>query len=114
MGWSLDMLNQVDCSMIIREVFSSFCNNSQACERRNKHIHIVRYSKGPLYLGEMRISINNPLGLCFYNDNDKAQKDEKHRIAMTNSCYHALFRILLLVLSHERSAKRLRQVILHK
>ena len=80
MGWSLDMLKQVDCSMLIREVFSSFCNNSQACELRNKHIHIVRYSRGPLYLGEKRISISSRLGLCFYNDNDNAQQYEKHII----------------------------------
>ena len=91
MGWSLDMLKQVDCSMLIREVFSSFCNNSQACELRNKHIHIVKYSKGPLYLGERRISISSPLGLCFYNDNDNAQQYEKHRIAMTNSCMPRYF-----------------------
>jgi len=115
MGWSLDMLKQVDCSMLIREVFSNFCNNSQACELRNKHIHIVRYSKGPLYLGEGRISISRPLGLHFYNDTDSAQQYEKQRIAMTNSCMpRCLFVILLLVLSHERSAKRLRQVILHR
>ncbi len=90
MGWSLDMLKQVDCSMLIREVFSSFCNNSQACELRNKHIHIVRYSRGPLCMGEGRISISRPLGLHFYNDNDNAQQYEKQRIAITNSCHDAL------------------------
>ena len=73
MGWSLYMLKQVDCNMLIREVFSSFCNNSQACELRHKNNHIVRYSKGPLYLGERIISISSPLGLCFYNDNDNVQ-----------------------------------------
>ena len=91
MGWSLDMLKQVDCSMLIREVFSSFCNNSQACELRNKHIHIVRYSRGPLYLGEGRISISRPLGLHFYNDNDNAQQSDNQRIAMTNACMPPFF-----------------------
>jgi hypothetical protein len=52
MGWSLDIIKQVDGNMLIREVFSNFCSNSQACELRNKHLHIVRYSTAPLYLGE--------------------------------------------------------------
>ena len=30
---------------------SNACNASQATGLRNKHIHIVRYSSGPLYLG---------------------------------------------------------------
>ena len=48
-------------SMRIRAALSSFCNNnSQACELRNTHSHIVRYSRGPLYLGERRISIAVP------------------------------------------------------
>ena len=89
MGWSLDMLKQLDCNVLIREVFSNLCNNSQACELRAKHNHVVRYSKGPVYLGERRISTSSPLGLCFYNDNATAQNYEKQRIAMTNSCHDA-------------------------
>ena len=102
MDWSLDMLNRVDCSMLIRQVPSSFCSSWQACELRNKHSHIVRYAREPSYLGERRIDISNPLGLCFYNDNDNAQQYEKHKIAMTNSCHDDLFLILLLVLSQAK------------
>jgi hypothetical protein len=52
MGCSLDMLKRVDFKQIPKsQAPFRFCSSSQVGKLRNKHNHIVMYSRGALYLG---------------------------------------------------------------